>query len=356
MTDTLLIGLGLGLAIAGLWDQFWTILGEGGGPITRRVAKGVWACAQALHRIHPESRLLSIGGASTILGTVGTWVIIQWVAWTLVFSGLPDGVVNASTGEPADLWERAYFAGYTLSTLGIGDVQPRGGAARVLAAAVSFNGLVQISFGVGYLVPIIVAATDKRRVAITVSCLGESSGDLLVNMWDGRSFQALQPFLEGLTPELALLEQRYLAYPVLPYLHGNKRAEAIGPSLAVLDETMTTLRYGLDRDALAETPLARGTLHAHRRALSTLMETLDTASGSSQGDVPPPPPLGPLRDARIPTVDDETFRERIEGLADRRRTLLHLVRADGWDWNAVMTSNTRRDDEQFASLYDTQDI
>lgn len=353
--DVLLIACGLGLACLSLWDQFWTILGEGGGPVTRRVAKATWSVAQRVYRAWPRSRVLSVGGAATVLATVVFWVLMQWTAWTLVFSGIQDGVVNAASGEPADVWERAYFAGYTLSTLGIGDVQPRGGLARVLTAAVSFNGLVQISFAVGYLVPVVVSATDKRRVSILVSCLGTSSADLIVNMWDGQTLDALRPHLERLTPELALLEQRYLSYPVLPYLHSHKRAEAIAPSLAVLDEALTIVRCGLDDDACGLLP--SGTQHALQRALSTLIETLATAADADGDEVPPVPSLEPLRRAGLPTVDDATFAGRIAELDARRRTLLGLVCADGWDWTVVATADEPDAGEsRLASLYDTEAV
>ncbi|MGB3543992.1 hypothetical protein [Rubrivirga sp.] len=352
--DLLLIGTGLVVSGIGLWDQAWTILGEGGGPITRRVAKSVRQTSQHIYRVLPRSRVLSIGGAVAVVATVFCWIWIQWVAWTLVFSGLE--VVNATTSTMANVWERIYFSGYTLSTLGIGNVQPRGPAALVLTAGSSFVGLVQISFAIGYIIPMMVAATDKRRIAITISCLGESSRDVLVNMWDGDSFEALRHYLEAITPELAFLEQRHLSYPILAYFHSHKRSEAIGPSLAVLDETVTLLQRGTAAGECGHLGIPSGTLHAVRRSLSTLIETLATALEASGGDLPPPPDLDQLRDAGIPVVPDAQFDHDLEEMEDRRRTLLYLVEDDGWTWDAVATSDTERDDEQLSSLYDTEAI
>ena len=352
MDSALYAATGFALASLGLWDQFWTILGEGGGPVTRRVAKGIWTATRRVHTIWPQSRLLSAGGAITILGTILCWILLQWVAWTLVFIGIPDGVVNATTSELADTWERIYFAGYILSTLGIGDIQPRGAVTRMLTTVVSFNGLVQISFGVGYLVPVVVAATDKRRVSIQISSLGTSSTAILENAWDGSSLAALRPYLEGLAPELARLEQKYRSYPVLPYLHGNKRPEAIGPSLAALDEAVTLLRYGVEGD----TGIPDGTIHTLRRALSTLLETLATALDEDGVDSPPPPDLDALREIGVPTRSDDEFAATVADLDDRRRALLQVVRNDGWDWDAVSTANEDDDNEQLTSLYHTDAV
>ena len=357
MLDILFIALGASLALVGLWDQFWTILGEGGGPVTRRIAGRIFGAARWVYARYPRSRVLSVGGVSAVLGTVVFWVLMQWTAWTLIFVGLPDGVVAAGSSEPASLAERVYFAGYTLSTLGIGDVQPRGAVPRVLTAVASFNGLVQISFAVGYLVPIIVAATDKRRVAIWVSCLGESSTDLLVNLWDGRSLDPLPGILRDLTPELALLEQRHLSYPILPYLHSHERAGSIGCSLAVLDDAISLITLGIDEDRLEHGDLLPpGVLHAFRRALSTLLETLATASEQDGIRVPDAPSLEPLREVGIPTVDDATFHYRLAGLAERRRSLHRLVEMDGWEWSEVLTSDSDDDHEELTSLYDTESV
>ena len=176
---------GAALLLLALWDLFWTTLGEGGGPLTRRLAKQIWRLVFALHEVWPKSRLLSIGGIAITLCTVALWLLLSWAGWTLIFSAPGAVVHDTAAGEQADLWGRIYFVGYALSTLGMGDLQPRGDVWRVLTAVASLYGLFQISFAISYLIPLVLAATFKRRIATFISCMGNAADDLLINMWNG---------------------------------------------------------------------------------------------------------------------------------------------------------------------------
>ena len=345
--------LGLGLLATAMWDQYWTALGEGGGPITRRVAGGVRGLFVRLHRVWPESRLLSVGGVATILATILVWVGMFWAGATLVFLADTESVVNATTGETADLWERIYFSGYTLSTLGIGDVQPRGALWRVFVPALSFLGLVQISFSIAYLIPISAAASHKRKVASYVSCLGESADDIVVNMWDGESVASLSDHLQSLTTDLVLLEQNHIAYPVLHYFHSLKRPEAIGPSLAVLDEALSLIEHGIEEGG----GLEQGQFHPARRIISNFLQTLEAASiwtqagdAADRAGVPPVPTLDRLRDNGVPVVSDAAFEASMDELADRRRLLHTLVEIDGWSWEVARDTDGADADEETSAL------
>ena len=50
-------------------------------------------------------------------------------------------------------------------------------------------------------------------------------------------------------------------------------------------------------------------------------------------DEPPPPRrLSILRDAGVPTVDDQTFRRAVQNAQKSRRFFAGLLRDDGWKW------------------------
>ena len=333
MVTFILVLVALALIGLALWDQFWTTFGEGGGPVTRRLAGAVWFAARATHGRADSGRLLSATGGLATMATVCCWTLLLWLGWSVLFFAAGAGVVDAAAGEPADVWDRIYFAGYTLSTLGVGDVQPRGGLARVLTAGASLVGVMQLSLAMAYLVPVVTAAKGKRRVAAEVSAVGASSADILLNAWDGRRFARLDDSLAALTPSLVQLAQSYAAYPVLPYFHSRHRSEAIGLRLATLDEALTLLSCAVNRDALGERPLTGSVFYGLRRCVTTMLDTLETAAYRDDPGVPPPPSLRPLRAAGIPVVSDQTFAERLRDLDERRRSLAVLVAMDGWAWD-----------------------
>lgn len=350
--DYVLIGGGAALIGLAIWDQFWTILGEGGGPLTRRVAGWCWRGARRLYAVWPSSRLLSVAGGLTIVCTLLLWMALLWAGWGLLFVAAGGALVDTATGEPASLGTRIYYSGYVLSTLGVGDVQAHTDLWRMLTALASINGLFQISFSVAYLIPVIVAATEKRHLAVLVSTIGESAQDVVLNAWDGEDLHALSTTLDDIASDLALLEQRHRTYPVLHYAHSLKRAAAIGPSLVNLDEALTIVVHGLqDRDDVIDQVGFRTV----RRTLSTYLETLATVYGNWADAAPPVPSLDRLREAGVPVVEQDAFADALEALADRRRSLLTLLRAEGWTWDAVTSPDTEGEETR-KSLYETYDL
>ena len=338
-----------GLAILGLttWDLFWTTLGGGGGPITRRLSRTVWIGVWELHRLCQSHRLLSAGGVITILSTIVAWIVLHWLGWLCLFSSHPDVVQNTATGEAANLWGRIYFVGYVLSTLGIGDLQPRGDLWQFLTALASISGLFQISFSIAYLIPLALAASFKRKVATTISSMGKTADDIILNMWNGENWKAFNQFLQHLTPELALLNHQHLTYPVLHYFHSVNRPSALGPSLATLDEALTIVAYGM-KDDYGPGP---GSFHAARRVISDFLQTLETAYPDVEVEQPEVHSLGPLRAAGVPVTDDDTFRRRVlEEVADRRLALCELLKNNAWSWDVVreQTHEHTSDDEEDA--------
>lgn len=329
--QVLLLALGAGILAFATWDLYWTTLGEGAGPLTRRLSTLLRRGVFALYRWHPSSRLLSAGGVAITLSTVITWIGLLWLGWTLIFSAFPKTVHNPIAERPADLWERVYYTGYVISTLGIGDIQPRGGFWRVLTAGASLSGLFLITFSIAYLIPLALAATFKRKVAASISSIGQTADHVVLNMWNGQDWHMLTAFLQSLTPDLMMLNQQHLTYPVLHYFHSLRRPAAIGVSLAVLDEALSIVEHGL-QEGCGPDP---GAFHSARRAISDFLQTLDAAFEDMEAETPSIPALDRLREAGLPVVNDEEFRQRLAAHADRRQSLHALLRKDAWQWDSV---------------------
>ena len=97
----------------------------------------------------------------------------------------------------------------------------------------------------------------------------------------------------------------------------------------MLDDALALLRFGVVPEQRPD-PAAIATARSSVRTF--LEDALGAASIAPAPEPPPPPSLVPLRAAGIRTVGDEEFRHALAGLDDRRRTLLGLVRGDGWNW------------------------
>lgn len=127
---------------------------------------------------------------------------------------------------------------------------------------------------------------------------------------------------------LGNLTEQYLSYPILQYYHGARAAKSPAVSIFILDEAMTLLRHGVPKQYRPSVAV----LHFAHARVSSYLQTLQSAFIDPADEVPPPPDLGELRAAGIPTVSDEEFADALADLKERRRKLHGLLLADGWQW------------------------
>lgn len=94
VASVLSVIVGLTLVGIALVDVVWTAVaaGSGAGPVTRRVAGGLWRFALRVHRRRPSHAFLSVSGVSIVLAVLGTWIALALSGWMLTFSA-SDGAV-----------------------------------------------------------------------------------------------------------------------------------------------------------------------------------------------------------------------------------------------------------------------
>ncbi|AFY55733.1 hypothetical protein Riv7116_3266 [Rivularia sp. PCC 7116] len=333
----LLIILGIAILTYTTFDVLVTTLTVGGGgPITSRISSGIWWLVLQIHRRKSNHRLLSITGLVLLCGIALAWYILTWVGWTLIFCAENSAVVNASSKIPADTWQRIYFVGYNISTLGMGDFQAQGTVWQMATAISSASGFFLVTLSIAYLLPIVSAASEKRAFAIYIASLGGTADEILVRAWNGHDFGDLSSHLSSLTPTLTQQGEKHLAYPILHYFHSVERVRSLPLSLVALDEALTLLQYGIPQKYQPE-PAALG---AVRRASAAFLKTLKSAYLEPSNYNPELPSLELLRNKGIPTVSDEEFWENTKIITKRRRFLLALTENDGWTWDSIASSIT----------------
>jgi hypothetical protein len=351
LVSALLLAVGALLVALGLFDALRTAIAVGGGgPLTNRLAHGLWHATLRWHRRGRQQsegtggghhRLLARVGPTVLLGIVLTWVVLLIAGYFLMFSADPSSVVRASGAQPpADFFERLYFAGFSVSTLGTGDFIPDGDAARMLTVFASLSGFFMMTLTVTYAMPVISAVVAKRRLASSIAGLGLTPAEILHGGWDGESLASLEQPLVNLASQIERHTQRHLAYPVLHIFHVAQPRAAAEPRIAALSEALRLMRHLPEE---AQPPPA-----AMRSAQSAIDGFLRLARSSfvppeQQHDAPDRPVVEPLRTAGLPippekgTVEDD--KRKGEGISQqkrRRRLLRALVEDDGWTWADVV--------------------
>lgn len=322
--------LGIGLLALVFVDALWTTLwvDGGGGPLTSRLTTWSWRAVLTVvgRRRH---RVLSLFGPAILVVTVAVWSLLLWGGWVLVYASEPASLLtNSDFPTPASWTGRIWFVAFAISTMGNGDYSVAEGVWQLVASVTTLSAFFLATLVISYLLSVLAAVVAKRAFAGQVSAMGGSPTEILRNAWDGESFQTLDLQLNATSGELGALTEQYMSYPVLQYYHAARRTKSPTVATALLDETLTIMRFGIP----AEHRPTVAVLHAARSSVAAYLETLDSAFIEPADETPPLPDLDALRTAGIPTVDDPEFADAVEGLRTRRRKLMGLLLSDGWNW------------------------
>ncbi|MGY1724392.1 potassium channel family protein [Blastococcus sp. SYSU DS0533] len=332
------LGVGAGLLLVALvaWDVVTTTftLGEGAGPLTRRVLDAGWRRLLRLRRESRagRSRLLSAAGPLLVLATVVLWVALFWLGWSLVFLG--SGSVadaDADPARPASALDTVYFAGTAISTLGVGDFVATTPTSRVAAAVAAFSGLALMTLAITYLFSVMSAVVERRALATQLHARGESAEEMLLICWEGDRFSpVLTQHLLQLPAQLASVAEQHLAYPVLHFFRSRSTEAAAPVAIARLDDALLLLC-----SAVAEP--VRPPAAAVEPVRRVIGRYLATAAGGrfevAGAEGPPPPRTDRLAAAGVPLADGAVLRRAAERDVERRTGLRCLVEDAGWRWD-----------------------
>jgi hypothetical protein len=244
-----LAGVVLFLLVA--WDAFEAII------LPRRVTRKfrltrfyyrcTWTSWKALARgiSSPKRREAFLGfyGPISLLFLIGVWAI----GLVLSFGMLQYGAGSAVnlTGQTTSLSTDLYLSGTTFFTLGLGDVVPRSGLARLLVVAEAGFGFGFLAVVIGYL-PFIYGAFAEREVDISLldSRAGTppTAGELLRRHSFPNGHESLRALLKDWELWCAQLMESHLSYPVLAYFRSQHDNQSWIASLtAILDTCALTI-------------------------------------------------------------------------------------------------------------------
>ncbi|USZ76008.1 potassium channel family protein [Halorussus vallis] len=317
--------VGIGVLLVTTIDVFWTILWTNGGAglLTSPLMKGTWRGLRTVDR--QESLVLTLAGPLILAFTLTMWVVLLWAGWTLLFAG-DVNALNYTRGPGPVRWVgRGYFVAYTMFTMGNGDFSPTSPIWRIVTAFTNASGMILITLIVTYVVSVLRAVVNKQSFASSVMGVGETSEAFVRSGWDGDTLRQHDLPLESFASSLSTLAAQHKAYPILHYYRSERKQHAAPVAVAVFDDALTIIRFGVDPERRPNEPVIE-------TARSATEDYVRTAMSPPAGHTPPPPNLNRLRDADIPVASDEEFTDKLADLAEQRRELLGVVEAQEWEW------------------------
>jgi hypothetical protein len=257
LTAILASAAGLALVGAALFDAFETIV------VPRRVSRRLrltrffylltWRPYAAIaRRLTDDARreaFLSFYGPSSLLLLVGLWAMILILGFaTLQWAG---GSVSNAAGRERAFATDLYFSGTTFFTLGLGDVVPDSGIARLLSVAEAGVGFAFLALLIGY-VPVVYQMFARREanVALLDQRAGSppSAAELARRNVDRGDPTDLIALLRDWEVWVGDLLETHLSYPTLAYFRSQHENQSwVAALAAILDVSAYVLACGSTR-------------------------------------------------------------------------------------------------------------
>ena len=118
--SVLLCAVGVALVLLVLLDFLLTTVSlRREGPLTELVSA---VTGRLIGGMRPS--ICAYGGPITLSALVATWIVGQWVGWTLIFFSARGSLGGPDQAPLVGFWDLVGFAGGKLSTLGLGAVTP----------------------------------------------------------------------------------------------------------------------------------------------------------------------------------------------------------------------------------------
>ncbi|MCP9200544.1 potassium channel family protein [Gramella sp. GC03-9] len=309
-----------------------TLSMQGGGWITSKFSHHFWKFFLAISGRNGKSKVLAHTGYFLLIFIVLIWVLILWASLILILSAYPGSILDSTTQMPTNIWQKVYYSGFTISTLGMGDFVPSTNVWRIITSIYSFTGLILLTMSVTYFIPVLSAVIDQRKLGIKLSTLGSSPEEIVINGWNGKDFNCLLRKIDNISDLIIKYSQQHRAYPVIHYFHNVKEKNAIILQLAKLYEALSILSVHVKEEIRPEENDLKPLVIAFENYFEVLAEVTHISTGKS---VPPLPGRNKLIEKQL-VLDLQNY-DFSEDVNLNRKIFKTLVHQDGWDWKQVVT-------------------
>lgn len=330
--DWILLVLGLVLIIVATLDMLQTTIEHTGpGFLSSRLGSTLWKGFMLISEKNGRSRFLENAGLLIVSILIITWVLLIWIGYTCIFSFQYDSIIHSDTEIPASPIEKFYYTGYVLSTLGIGDFKASSDLWRLITVFLSISGLLMITLFISYLIPLLTAVTNKRRICSFACFLGDSPEKIIIKGWNGENLDRLNQHFDNLSWQILDLKEKHLLYPVLHYFHSTEKQFSTPISISILDEALTlilgspVLKVKLDELVLSQL----------RSSINSYLDILEGTYIYETKNTPDIPNLDQLEKELNIYIDVEAVRDYFKANTTRRRLLNGMVETDGWKWEDI---------------------
>ena len=329
--NIILLLSGVAIVIVTNIDALSTILRiNGGSKISNFVARKVWSVSVFISVKFSRKSILSNVGALIVITLFTLWAVLLMIGYGLIYNSDINSIVETSTEQSASIPAKFYYVGYTLTSLGNGDLKTGNDFWRIISNFTGLNGMFLLSIAISYFIPLMNAVVKQRMLATYISNLGKTPTDIILNGWNGSNFDILHEQFKDLYPMILMQCEQQLAYPVLLYFHSDNPKYSPQLNLVKLDEALSIQEiYNIDQSDKAYI------WKNLRMAMDKYLKVINNSYSFKKGDIPDFPYKENLRSLNI-SVTETTANNLLHKIKDRRAFIASLVKNDGWEWEELV--------------------
>lgn len=332
--DLVYLTLGILAVVLTVTDILKTTLSSnGGGMITNAVGRSIWNLFFLASRHNARAHILNYTGVSALVAVLVAWVCGLWLGLFFMLMGDPNSIVSSSRELYAGPLEKFYYAGFSLSTLGVGDYKASSNVWRVVTSVSAFAGLVLITTSVTYFLQVLSAVSLQSKISLYVHSMGSTPQAVLQNNWNGKDLNSFADASDELISMLIQHTLHHHSFPVLHYFHNTDPALSFKRSIVQFAEAYLLLRHAVNGELVVD----QAKLLRIGNVLDAYIATVqDGYVGQSNIGKLPLPDLKSLQEHGLPVFDIAKVKEAfIVKEFQKREMLKALLMQDGWTWKDV---------------------
>ncbi|QDV83777.1 potassium channel family protein [Stieleria magnilauensis] len=247
MTDVFLTTAGLLVSALGVWETFMAVLHPRAvvGPVTKAINRIFHDVIRARF-IRPSPLIVFSGPILLVTQTICWASLLVFGISLVVWPQLGTGIISSGT-QPTDqsFVTAFYYAGFTITTLGVGDLVPTTAWTKISTVTAAGLGFSFFTLVLAYVIAIYSALARRNQFACEIDFRTQRTGNAIIYLKPhvlSGDWSLLQQDLNTLSSNLAELLESHHFYPALHYFRFSESRYAMSQMLRFCLEVSTILR------------------------------------------------------------------------------------------------------------------
>jgi voltage-gated potassium channel Kch len=247
---------GLAAIATALWDAFETVVLPRTVTRSLRLARvyfrttwRVWTrLARTLRGDGRRERILAVYGPLSLVGLLCVWAVTLVAGFSALHWGIGSRLLTLN-GRPAAFGDDLYMSATTFFTLGLGDVHPVGGVARLLTAIESGLGFGFLAIVIAYF-PVLYQSFSRREVRLTLLDAWAGSppaaAEILRRLAEADELPRLDGFLAEWEYWCSEILESHISYPIVAFFRSQHQRQSWVSALTTILDVSALVIAGVD--------------------------------------------------------------------------------------------------------------